>query len=111
MRRIPDPVRGLRHNFRPSITPITSVLFRWHGCALFVCRSVAIVPIECNVPPSRNQLRGISRFDFGGMYADHAFVLRGGGICGGALDFPASGIAGSGPGFAVSVVGPFVDFE
>lgn len=44
------------------------------------------------------------------MYADHAFVLRGGGICGGALDLPAFGIAGSGPGFAVSVVGPFVDF-
>jgi hypothetical protein len=63
------------------------------------------VPIECNVPPSRNQPIG-----FGGVYADHAFVLRGGGICGGALDFPAFGIAGSGPGFAVSVVGPFVDF-
>jgi hypothetical protein len=47
---------------------------------------------------------------FGGEYADHAFLLRGGGICGGALDFPASGIAGSGPGFTISVVGTVVEF-
>jgi hypothetical protein len=37
-------------------------------------------------------------------------LLRGSGICGGALDFPASGVAGSGPSFTVSVVGSFVDF-
>lgn len=45
----------------------------------------------------------------GGVYADHAFVLRGGGICGGALDFPAFRIADSGPGFTVSDFGAFVD--
>jgi len=55
----------LLRDCRPRITPITSVLFRWHGCALFVCGSVAIVTIESNVPPSRNQLQGTSRLDLG----------------------------------------------
>jgi len=87
-----------------TVTPITSVLFLWHGCALSGCRSVGIVPIESDVPPSRNQ-----PIRFGGKYAAHAFVLRGGGICGGTLDFPARGTASSGPGFTVSIVGPSVD--
>ena len=86
--------------------PITSGPCSWHGCALSPLQPVAIVPIGSDVVPPQE---GTQPIHLGVRYADDAFVLCGNWICGGPLDIPAAGSAGSGSGYSFSIVGPFVE--
>ncbi len=108
--------RSLRGNLFPKwnsyrvllrfwITPVTSVPATWHGCALFNCNGVVIVPIEFDVPPLRVRL---SRSDWEVVYASDAPLLRGNWLCGGTLVLQAASRC-SGSGQSLSNSGPFVE--